>query len=248
MDSLIYYKIFRSYPVLKHFTTTRNTIDEAHPRFTGSNLQKITRSKQKLATVVNQPVSEMVFPRQTHSDNVARIDTVCLEEIGNTDALVTNKPNICICIQTADCVPILFFDPQKKVIALAHAGWRGTVKRIATKVVFEMNEFYQSNPKNILVAIGPAISKTVYEVGSEVVEMVRRVIPNPETSLHKNSLGRYHFDLWDANRKLLISAGIKNENIELIQECSFINKEKYFSARREGAQTGRMVSGMVLTL
>ena len=97
-----------------------------------------------------------------------------------------------------------------------------------------------------MVAIGPSISPEVDEVGSEVVEAVKESIPNAAKTLIKNSLGKYYFDLWEANKQLLLAAGVSNENIEILGECSFTKNDKYFSARKEGIDTGRTVSGLML--
>jgi hypothetical protein len=159
---------------------------------------------------------------------------------------VTNLKGICICVQTADCVPILMFDTEKRVIAAVHAGWRGTVKMIAAAAVQKMSNKFSSDPAHIIAAIGPSISHAIYEVGSEVTEAVLQSIPNAEKAIHLKSTGKNHVDLWEANRQVLIYAGLRTENIEILGECSFSENGKYFSARKEGANTGRMVSGIML--
>lgn len=242
---LISYKIFKPFNCLRSFTTTKNTLDEPFPRFSGETINT-TQTKLNLAEKSGIPVSQFIFPRQTHTNRVFEINRLPETEIMNTDALITDKSGICLCIQTADCVPILFFDPVRKVISVAHAGWKGTVKNIAARVVAKMKAEYNSEPAKILVAIGPSISKKVYEIGNEVSEIVRQSVPNPEATLHKNPRGKFHFDLWEANRQILLSKGIQQNNIEILGECSFLLKEKYFSARRDGKKTGRMVSGMIL--
>jgi len=243
---LVQYKIFKPFNCLYSFTTTKTTLDEPFPRFTG-NTVNTAQIKLQLAEKLGIPISQFVFPRQTHTNRVIEINSLPEKEIMNTDALITDKSGICICVQTADCVPVLFFDPVKKIISIAHAGWKGTVKNIAAGVIRMMTLKYRSEPGNILVAIGPSISKTVYEVGSEVTEMVRQSVPNPEVTLYKNARGKFHFDLWEANRQILITNGIQQKNIEISGECSFLLQEKYFSARRDGKETGRMVSGMFLS-
>jgi YfiH family protein len=149
-------------------------------------------------------------------------------------------------VQTADCVPILLFDPVNNVIAAVHAGWRGTVKKIAEIAVQKMIKNYNSSPKDILAAIGPSISPDIYEVGSEVVEKARQSIPNTESMLHKEPGENFHFNLWEANRQILMNIGLFEKNIEILGECSYTESSKYFSARKEGIQTGRMVSGIML--
>jgi YfiH family protein len=244
---LVEYEIFKPFKNLQCFTTTKNSLVLPLPHFTGNHTENAANSRLTLSGILGFPVSQFVFPRQTHTNRVIRIDRLPKTEITNTDALVTDKPNICICVQTADCVPILFFDPENSVISVAHSGWKGTVKNIAANVIQKMKSEYHSEPAKILIAIGPSISKKVYEVGKEVAEMALKSIPNPELTLHKNSRGKFHFDLWEANRQILISQEIQQKNIEISGECSFQLKGKYFSGRRDGTETGRMVSGMILT-
>jgi hypothetical protein len=189
---------------------------------------------------------QLVFPRQTHTNCVAEILDIPETEIKETDALVTNKTGICLCVQTADCVPILLFDPANNVIAAVHAGWRGTVKKIVEIAVQKMVLKYNSLPENIVAAIGPSISQEIYEVGNEVVEEVKKSIPNAELLLHKKSSGKYHVNLWEANRQILLENGLSEKHIEILGECSFKESNKYFSARKEGIATGRMVSGIMI--
>jgi len=245
-NNLIQYKIFESFKNLRAFTTTKQSLDEENPRFTGVSTELFKNSRKQLATKLGIKLNQFVFPRQTHTNCVAEILKIPETEINETDALVTNQPDICLCIQTADCVPILLFDPVKNVIAAVHAGWRGTVNKIVEVAINKMVDEYHSSPKNILAAIGPSISPEIYEIGNEVVEAVRNSIPNSETTLQKNSNGKFHFNLWEANRQLLLSIGVFSENIEILGECSFKNNNKYFSARKEGIDTGRTVSGVML--
>jgi YfiH family protein len=140
----------------------------------------------------------------------------------------------------------LLFDPINNVIAAVHAGWRGTVKKIVEIAVQKMVQKYKSSPENIVAAIGPSISADIYEVGNEVVEEVKKSIPNAELLLHKNSSGKYHVNLWEANRQVLLENGLQERNVEIFGECSFSQGSKYFSARKEGIDTGRMVSGIMI--
>jgi YfiH family protein len=229
------------------FNTTRATFSENEmPRFTGDPAEKVKQNRAQLASVLKIQPEQLVFPRQTHTNFVVDLDSIPNDEINETDALVTNQPGICLCVQTADCVPVLLFDPVKLVVAAIHAGWRGTVKKIAEKTVLKMQQKYHSNPKNILAVIGPSIGPEVYEVGNEVVDEVRKNIPFPEKTLQKNSAEKFHFNLWKANRLVLIDAGLREMNIEISEECTFQKEHKYYSARREGIKTGRIVSGIML--
>lgn len=243
---LLHYQRFELFKNVLVFTTTRQTFTIENPRFTGDLPEQFLTSRKVLAKKLGIETEQLIFPRQEHTNCIAEINQIPDIEIKATDALITNQKGICLCVQTADCVPILLFDPAKQVIAAVHAGWRGTVKKIVSSAVEQMKTKYCSDPKDILTAIGPSIGPEVYEVGDEVVDEARKSLPNPGKALSLNISGKYHFNLWEANRQLLVSAGIPNQNIEISGECSFSNPQNYFSARRNGIATGRMVSGIMI--
>jgi YfiH family protein len=245
-NSLISYRLFEQLGNVIAFTTTRSTFTENDvPRFTGNPSKKTDENREKLAEVLKIKSGQLVFPRQTHSSYVAKIYGLPEEELEETDALITNQPGICLCVQTADCVPILLYDPKQKAVAAVHAGWRGTVKKIAGETIEKMKISYHSHPEDILAAVGPSIGPDVYEVGDEVVKAVRKNIPGSEKTLHKSNSGKFHLNLWEANRQILLECGLIPENIETLGECTFQRREKYYSARREGIETGRLVSGIM---
>ncbi len=240
---LVQYKIFEPHKNLFAFTTTKNTLAIDKVRFSD-----VSENKVKLAETLRVEAANLIFPKQTHTNSVVELSGIPEESIDDTDALVTNRPGLCICVQTADCVPILLFDPIEKVISAVHAGWRGTVGKIVEVAVSKMVSNSNCKSENIIAAIGPSISPEIYEVGDEVVQAVLKSIPNAELTLWQNKTGKFHFDLWEANRQLLLVCGLNSNNIETLAECSFQNKKKYYSARREGIETGRIVSGIMLKL
>jgi len=245
-NNFIRYQIFAELSWLEAFTTTKNSVHRNSARFTSDETEVYSNNREELAALLGIGAGQLVFPRQTHSNTVRRIDTIPDVEISGTDALVTNKRGLCLCVQTADCVPILLVDTKRKVIAAIHAGWRGTVGKIVTKAIDNLKQDFGSDPLNILATIGPSIGPKVYEVGPEVVEAARKTVPEAEKTLSLNASGKYHFDLWEANRRLLLEAGLRASNIEVLEACSFSENNKYFSARRDGVNTGRMVSGIML--
>lgn len=246
MDNIIQYPVFQTCKNLLAFTTTKQSLDIPAARFTGDVASAFVENRKELARLLGINAEQLVFPRQTHTSTVFTVNVIPEQEITETDALITNQPGICICVQTADCVPILLFDPVEKVAAAVHAGWRGTVQKIVVETVREMQKEYKSNPANLKAAIGPSIGPVVYEVGSEVEQAARQTIPEAEQTLCLKGSGKYHFNLWEANRNLLLSCDILAENIEVLEECSFQGENKYFSARRDGIDTGRMVSGIMI--
>lgn len=245
--SVFKFESFKKYKNISHFVTTKEGwVSGSKPRFTGDNESDYSEFRKELALACETNAGLFVFPRQTHSDRVAVVDSVTnTNTIADTDALITNEPGLFVCVQTADCVPILLYDPLKKVVAAIHAGWRGTVSKIVQKTIQQMTEKFGCNPSDIVAGIGPSIHIHAYEVGSEVVEMVENNFSNSQALL-KPSLnqGKAYFDLWEANRTVLAESGIADENIEIMGLCSFEHSGLFYSARRDGTDTGRMVSGI----
>lgn len=237
---LVRYKIFDEYPEIFAFTTTKQTLGVNKVRYSDQ-----PENKSKLAQYLQIKKENLIFPKQTHTNCVAEISETSLLPFEDTDALICTAPGICIAVQTADCVPVLLYDPKEKVIAAVHAGWRGTVKKILAVAIQKMQK-NGSEPKNIIAAIGPSISQKNYEVGPEVISEVKKHIPLAENTFQNNNNGKFLLDLWKANYQFLRQAGLPERNIQILGECSYANKGKYYSARREGDDTGRLVSGIMV--
>ena len=120
---------------------------EPTPRFTGDSADSYMGNRKALGKLLGISPGQMAFPRQTHSSQIEIVGEIQKKELQGVDALVTNTPGICLCIQTADCVPILLFDPVKKVIAAVHAGWRGTVQKILLHTAQKMNQISNASQK-----------------------------------------------------------------------------------------------------
>jgi len=179
------------------------------------------------------PPSDLTTVRQIHSAQVLDACGRRGEQIGEGDALVSAEPDVAIGIRTADCVPILFADPETRVIACAHAGWRGTAANIAAATVARM-EALGCDPKNIVAAIGPSIGPCCYEVSAETAfhfDRWRTATDGEE---------RPHLDLPAINEAQLVEAGIYR--IWKSGECTYCRADRYFSFRREKEQAGRMLT------
>jgi YfiH family protein len=245
--SVFKFESFKKHKDIAHFITTKEGwVSGNKPRFTGDQESDYLAFRHELAVSCEWDPDQFIFPRQTHSDHIW-IATAENTTVADTDALITNEPGLFLCVQTADCVPILLFDPIRKVVAAVHAGWRGTVSKIAAKTVGLMVEKFDCQPSDIVAGIGPSIHMHAYEVGPEVVEAVQANFSNSPTLL-KPSLteGKAFFDLWEANKTILVESGIPEENIEVMGLCSFEHVDLFYSARRDGIDTGRMVSGIRL--
>lgn len=153
------------------------------------------------------------------------------------DIVLTDKPEVTLYMRCADCAPIFFHDPVRKAVALAHAGWLGTVKGVARAAVEAMQNRYGSNPADLRVVIGPSIGPEKYEVGPEVVEMVEVSFGQDAPELLPQFNTSTHFDLWTANRLILQQAGV--QHIEVSGECTAKHNHLWFSHRAEKGKTGR---------
>lgn len=197
---------------------------------------------------------EIVVPRQVHSTEVFRIDSsfmsLSAEErssaLEGMDAVMTDIPGMCLCVSTADCIPILLYDSRSKAVAAIHAGWRGTVGMIVTRTLSLMAEAYGTSPEDVHAVIGPGISLLSFEVGDEVYDAFSRSGFNMDMIARR--YGKWHIDLWEANRQLLVDAGVKPGNIEVCGICTYTCHDDFFSARRLGINSGRMLTGIMLNL
>lgn len=243
---LIFYSRLSKYSEVLHFTTTKDNTSDNTALFTGSSPGIYERDRQLLAEKLGLEEGQLVFPRQTHSNRVAVISKVPEKELTGIDALVTNRTGICLCVQTADCVPVLLYDPVEKVVAAVHAGWRGTVGKIVSEAVKIMVNQFNSSPGKLIACIGPSIGPEVYEIGPEVVQQVEANIPNPESVFKKTGDGKALLNLWEANKILLLNESIPEQNITISGLCTYTGDRLFYSARRDGLHTGRMVSGIML--
>lgn len=243
---MIHYSIFSQFEELLAFTTTKDDFLDPLPRFSGKHNHKAEINRQSLAKTLNISHLLMVFPGQCHTANISVIDHLPVDKLTETDGLVTGQQNICLCILTADCVPVLLYDPVNRVIAVAHAGWRGTLEGITRKTVETMVKSHSCIPQNIYAVIGPSIGPEVYETGDEVAALFIEKFNSVDAVVIRQPNGRYHLDLWKANELQLLSMGIPSSQIENPGLCTFSNNNYLFSARRDGIDTGRMVSGIMI--
>ncbi len=153
------------------------------------------------------------------------------------DIIITNKPEVTLFMRYADCVPIILYDPLKQAVGLAHAGWRGTVEKVAAKTIAAMQAEYSSRSEDLIACIGPAICTERYEVGEDVIAKAQAAFGEDAKALLPRSNGSVHFDLVGANRLILEQAGINN--IEISGLCTAADTENWFSHRASGGRAGR---------
>lgn len=197
---------------------------------------------------------------QTHKDQIKVVDASykthaldipdCMYDF---DGLITNVPGVTLVTTYADCVPLLFLDPIKKVIAMSHAGWRGTVLKIGLRTLEQMSKIYGSDYKDILVAIGPSIGPDHFEVGEAVYnefdkafnhDIMGKIVQEIDNKGHDER--RFKIDLWQANSLPLIEAGIKISNITVTGLCTMCHQDLFYSHRASKGIRGSMAAMMAL--
>lgn len=196
----------------------------------------------------------VVTGHQVHGTRVAVVTNpeTSREELEGYDALMTNVKGCAIGVRTADCIPVLLFDPANGAVAAIHSGWRGTLNRISQKTIFKMKELYGTDPSDLLAVIGPGICHKCFQVGEEVVHAFKEngIDINPiytwDGPKQEGSMkGGHHLDLIEENRILLVESGVKPESIRVSGICTY-EDERFFSARREGNECGRIINSIRL--
>lgn len=208
---------------------------------------------RRIANLLGMGAENFVLTDQTHTANVRRVGTedcgkgiVRPKDYRDVDALVTNEPGVVLSAFFADCVPLYFIDPVKRAIGLAHSGWRGTVQKIGKNTVEKMQEEFGSRQSDIKAAIGPSICNDCYEVSEDVAEAFRGNFQDTHSFLHAKGGGKYQLDLWEANRQVLLEAGISEKHISVTNLCICCNPKLFFSHRVLGEKRGNMGAFLVL--
>ncbi len=206
---------------------------------------------KKNYTLVSQdlglPFENITAGKQIHSADIRIISDAekgfgvsRVDEVFEADGLVTNCKNIPLCVFYADCVPILLADTEAGVIAAVHSGWRGTVQRIAENAVELMCREFGAARQRIKAAIGPSIGKCCFETGAEVAQQFERDLSVPMQN------GKFKVDLWEANRRMLINAGVLPSHIDVLELCTICHSDELYSYRTHGENTGRMGAFIML--
>lgn len=249
----------RQIPLLVHFVTTRSGGVSLPPYnllnlglHTADNPDHVLANRTLLAKETGISKEKFLYASQVHSGDVKIIDKTAIEngvlsQNPCTDATITALPGICLMVMVADCVPVLLFDPVRRVSAVIHAGWRGTVSHITSNTILAMVEHFGCKPADIIAGIGPSIGPCCYEVGEDVKEFVTQSFGTTEGYLiQKHPASKPHFDLWYANHKQLTDNGVKPVNIETSELCTRCHSDIFFSSRASGGITGRFAAGICI--
>ncbi|HVN55359.1 MAG TPA: peptidoglycan editing factor PgeF [Anaerolineaceae bacterium] len=212
----------------------------------GDEVACVVENRRRCFAAVDRKVESLFDVWQVHSANV--ICTVSPRPLQSAhqkaDAILTDRPEITLFMRFADCVPIFLFDPKRRAVGLVHAGWVGTVNQIARAAVNAMRARYGSHPEDIYAGIGPSICASHYPVGEDVAEQVRQVFGADVAQILWQGKSQSHLDLWEANRLILVSAGIRK--IEVSEVCTAEHPEDWYSHRGEQGKTGRF--GAIIAL
>lgn len=253
---------FYTFPSLDAFSELIHAVSTRHggvsrPPFATLNLtwavgddtQSVEENHQRLCAALRLPREAVVSPRQVHGSKVCRVGAADRGRfIPACDGLITDEPGVALLLRFADCVPILLYDPQRRAIGLAHAGWRGTVAGMASAVVQAMVEAFGSRPGDLVAALGPAIGLCCYEIGPEVATAVEATFgpdsgllkAHPKSKAQSSKLehpdGTLYFDLWAANERQLRAVGV--ERIEVADLCTACRGDEFFSYRAAKGRTG----------
>lgn len=252
-------KYYKTEPGMVAFSTTRHGgySEGQYGEFNinpycGDNPESISKNINLLSTEIDIPVDRIIMPHQTHgtevrliSDDFFSLSTATKSMIlEGVDALITSVNGVCIGVSTADCIPILLYDPTHKVIAAVHAGWRGTLKRIVCKTIAMLHQSHSTLPSDLRAIIGPGISAEAFEVGDEVYEQFRTEAFQMDAISWRRD--KWHIDLSACNCQQMESSGVKKENIQTSNICTFNHSDDYFSARRLGINSGRIFTAIYL--
>ena len=208
----------------------------------GDDPKTVSQNVCDMKQVVGIHDGRIVTMKQIHGDHIIEVKSRNLKEAGEADGMVTREKEAFLGVLTADCVPVLFVAPEQAIVAVVHAGWRGTLAGIAAKMVQLLNSEHAIAASAVEAALGPAIGSCCYEVKNDVSDsLVQRWGKIAEPCV-ENRAGKTYLDLRRLNRALLEQAGVPSRQIFEIGPCTSCSPDQFFSYRREKKETGRQIS------
>ena len=217
----------------------------------GDDPQNVMKNFKRISEAIGFSYKNIVTGDQTHTTNVREVTE---EDRGNgvtkerafheVDGMITNTPGIVLTTFYADCVPLYFVDPVHRAICLSHSGWRGTVGKIGKVTLEAMEKRYGTRPEDVTAAIGPSICRDCYEVSEDVIEQFREAFSKEfwERLYDKKENGKYQLDLWQANRQILLEAGVPEPQIHMPSICTCCNPKFLFSHRASKGKRGNLAA------
>ncbi len=219
------------------------------------NPEAVMENHKRLAKAVGYDETKLVCSDQIHQTKIHKVTHadcgkgICrASDLIGIDGLVTNESGIPLITFYADCVPLYFYDPVQRVVALAHSGWRGTVARIGRVMLEYMKQEYGTKAQDVLCAIGPSICQNCYEIGEDVAVEFQKEFTKEQYSdfMKENEYGKYHLDLWKVNQYILWEAGIQKEHLATTDICTCCNSEYLFSHRASHGMRGNLGAVIVM--
>lgn len=256
------FHLFRKCGIVSHgFSTRLGGVSKGY--FSSMNLsfdrgdrpEDVMENFRRIGREIGVRCENMVLSQQTHTTNIRLVTEedkgkgiVRKRDYTDVDGLVTNVPGICLVTSYADCVPLFFVDPVKKAVGLSHSGWRGTAGKIGKKTVRKMQEYFGSDPSDILAAVGPSVCMDCYEVSEDVIDRFREAFDSRfwEELFYKKDSGKYQLDLWKANERIFLESGILPEHMQITNLCTHCNSEILYSHRKQGAKRGNLCAFLAL--
>lgn len=216
----------------------------------GDDIAAVRKNRALFCEAIHLDPRKLVTAEQVHSDQVLVVDqsyagkgaTDYTDAIKATDALITNCVNLPLMLFFADCVPVLIVDPVHRAIGISHAGWKGTVNKIAQKTILSMCENFGTQSQDCFVGIGPSIGPCCYEVNQEVIEQFSINFGGDRNKIFKPFADKWKLDLWVANQLQLEEIGVCADKIETCNICTACNAKLFFSYRADCAKTGRIAA------
>lgn len=216
----------------------------------GDNPQQVVENRCLFCTGLGLDPKQITTCQQIHGNRIVYITkekigagSVSLADtIKDTDALITDLPNVALTLFFADCTPIMIYDPVQNAIGAAHGGWRGTVGEISLHMIEMMQKKFNTNPTDCIASIGPAIGTCCYEIGDEVADKFKQLYKKDSNLILKRdkTTRKYHLNLQKANALTLQKAGLTAQNIDTADICTACNSKVFFSYRADGRKTGRI--------
>lgn len=212
----------------------------------GDDPNSVDANHQAIYRALGVRPEAVVTAQQVHGDRVVIVSPgTGGQTVAETDALISNVPGLLLLMRFADCVPVFLYAPRQGAVGLAHAGWQGTLRRIAAKTAQAMISAYGCSPGQLYAGLGPAIGPCCFEVGPEVAHAMSEAAPSPDRVIARRlPSGKAHVDLWQANALQLEEIGVAH--IEVCDLCTCCHPDLFFSHRGEKGHTGRFAAAIGL--
>ncbi len=243
-------------PIIRHGFSTRlggvstGIYQSMNLSFTrGDNPDAVRENFRLFCRAVGVDERDVVLSAQTHHTTIYRVGAgdrgkgvIYPSGWTDVDGLMTDEKHVVLCALFADCVPLFFADPVRGCVAVSHAGWKGTVAGIAAKTVRAMCTAYGSRPSDLLVGIGPSIGPCCFEVDFPVARQFSELPFSDTTAVRETENGKAMVDLWEINRRFLLSSGVRDDHIAVTDLCTCCHPDIFWSHRATGGKRGNLAA------